>query len=98
MRIDGNQPNQDRPSVGRLDGTPVDRDPAPGRVVDKPGDDRVAISTAAELVTTAIRAAEDAPAIRQDVVERLRQKLERGEIGADLRALADRLIDNLLGK
>jgi hypothetical protein len=55
----------------------------------------VELSSDAQLVTSAVKAAEGAPAIRQDAVERARQKLMAGEIGDPVK-LADRLIDHLL--
>lgn len=58
--------------------------------------DRVEVSADARLLSSAVSAAEQAPEIRQDVVERMRQKLAAGEIGSDPIRLADRLIDSLL--
>ncbi|MBI4264103.1 MAG: flagellar biosynthesis anti-sigma factor FlgM [Acidobacteria bacterium] len=59
--------------------------------------DRVEVSAEAQLLTTAIAAAQNAPEIRTELVERMRQKLEAGEIGRDSGTLADRMIDDLLG-
>lgn len=58
--------------------------------------DRVEVSADARLLSRAVAAAEQAPEIRQDVVERARQKLAAGEIGNDPARLADRIIDSLL--
>ena len=60
------------------------------------GGDRVELSSDAQLVTQAVKAASDTPAIRQEAVERARQKLEAGQVGSDALKLADRLIDHLL--
>jgi len=60
------------------------------------GGDRVQVSADARLLSAAVQAAEQTPEIRQDVVERARQKLAAGEIGADPARLADRIIDSLL--
>jgi flagellar biosynthesis anti-sigma factor FlgM len=60
--------------------------------------DRVEVSGDARLISTALRAVERAPEVRQDVVERARQKLAAGEIGHDPVKLADRMIDSLLGR
>jgi flagellar biosynthesis anti-sigma factor FlgM len=60
------------------------------------GGDRVEVSADARLLSSAVTAAERAPEIRQDVVERARQKLAAGEIGNDPARLADRIIDSLL--
>jgi flagellar biosynthesis anti-sigma factor FlgM len=59
--------------------------------------DRLNVSDDARFADQAIRAAADAPEIRQDVVERARQKLLSGELGRDVEGLADRMIDSLLG-
>lgn len=47
---------------------------------------------------SAVRAVEKTPAVRQDVVERVRAKLAAGEIGNDPARLADRIIDSLLSR
>jgi anti-sigma28 factor (negative regulator of flagellin synthesis) len=60
--------------------------------------DRVELSADAQLVGSALVAAERAPAIRQDAVDRARQKLLNGEIGADVERLAERLIDHMLDR
>jgi anti-sigma28 factor (negative regulator of flagellin synthesis) len=49
-------------------------------------------------MTSALKAAQEAPAVRQDAVERAKLALEKGEIGNDSRKLADRLIDTLLNR
>lgn len=64
----------------------------------KTGTDRVSVSADAKLLSTALAAAEAAPEIRQDVVERVREKLAKGELGTDAAALADALLDDVLGK
>ena len=58
--------------------------------------DRAEISPDAQLIGAAMRAAEEAPAVRADVVQRARQMWAAGEVGTDLERLADRLIDHLL--
>lgn len=60
------------------------------------GGDRVNVSDDARLLSAAVAAAEKAPEIRQEVVERARLKLAAGEIGNDAGRLADRIIDSLL--
>jgi flagellar biosynthesis anti-sigma factor FlgM len=60
--------------------------------------DRVEVSSDAQLLTSAIAATQQAPAIRTELVERLRQKLNAGEIGNDSARLADRIIDDLLNR
>jgi flagellar biosynthesis anti-sigma factor FlgM len=56
------------------------------------GDD-LRLSADAELMRTAIEQAQGAPPIRQDVVERTKAAMARGEIGNDPQQLADALID-----
>jgi len=52
----------------------------------------------AQLMAAALAAASDPPAIRQDVVDRAREKLAQGSLGADADALADALLDDALRK
>jgi flagellar biosynthesis anti-sigma factor FlgM len=60
--------------------------------------DRVEVSPDAQLLTSALAAAQNAPEVRTELVERMRQKLNAGEIGNDAGKLADRMIDDLLKK
>lgn len=59
--------------------------------------DRVEVSSDAQLLSAALTAASETPAIRQDVVERAKEKLAKGELGNDAGRLADALIDDVLG-
>jgi flagellar biosynthesis anti-sigma factor FlgM len=99
VKIEGNRYTQDAEATSasqrttadrRVDGG-IDRSPAANR-------DSVEISADAQLRATALDAATNAPDIRTDLVERMRQKLDAGELGADSAALADRLIDDLLNR
>jgi flagellar biosynthesis anti-sigma factor FlgM len=56
--------------------------------------DRVRVSSDAQLLHTAMRAAQQSPEIRQDVVDRMRAALDKGEVGQDPERLADALIDS----
>ncbi len=94
MKIDGN-PGQPDCTPVRLDVPGTDRAKVRG-AAPPPGTDRLNLSTDVEFVNSAMRAATDAPEIRQDAVERARQKLAAGEVGQDLVRLADRLIDHVL--
>src|SRR6266511_850672 len=58
--------------------------------------DRIDVSSDALLLNSAVRAANEAPAVRPEVVERAKQKLLSGELGADANRLANRLIDHML--
>lgn len=60
--------------------------------------DRVEVSPDAKLMTAALDAVKKTPAIRTELVERLREKLNSGELGKDSAKLADRLIDDLLNR
>jgi flagellar biosynthesis anti-sigma factor FlgM len=95
MKIQGNSPNHETSAAGRVEQTRTERQGRTARP-GEPGGDRVELSSDAQLVSQAVKAAGDAPAIRQDVVARARQKLMAGEVGSDSLKLADRLIDHLL--
>jgi flagellar biosynthesis anti-sigma factor FlgM len=99
MKIDGNRQaasTSDAEATKRLDQARKTERTAVERQTDK--SDRVEVSKDAQLMTTALKAAQDAPAVRQDVVERARQALDKGEVGNDSRRLADKLIDTLLNR
>ncbi len=100
MKIEGNRPARDteateasKKATGeqRVQRSGVDRTSGGTR-------DRVDVSPDAQLMTSAIDATNKAPAIRTELVERLRQKLNAGEVGKDSAKLADRLIDDLLNR
>jgi flagellar biosynthesis anti-sigma factor FlgM len=63
---------------------------------DRQTGDRVDVSSDAQLLNSAVRAANEAPEIRPAVVEAAKQKLISGELGADAERLANRLIDHML--
>jgi flagellar biosynthesis anti-sigma factor FlgM len=93
-RIDG---NQGTPLPG-----PIDRTEA-GRTNERAQNqaraakaDRVEVSPDAALLNTAMQAAHEAPAIRQDKVEAARKALESGTLGADSAKLADVLIEHMM--
>jgi flagellar biosynthesis anti-sigma factor FlgM len=60
------------------------------------GVDEVTVSPEARLLQLATDQAASSPAIRSDVVERLRAMMADGKIGTDSAALADAIIDNWL--
>lgn len=96
MKIEGDRTYgvQDAQQSAQADRVQSGRDTRTG--TSQPTGDRVEVSADARLLSTAVSAAEQSPEIRQDVVERARQKLEAGEIGNDPARLADRIIDSLL--
>lgn len=100
MKIEGQRPDQVTRSDAAQQAQQADRVQAGrndrSRAVET-GRDRVEVSNDARLMSSALQEASKAPAIRQDVVERARQKLAAGEVGNDPLRLADRMIDSLLG-
>ena len=100
MKIEGQRPDQLTRSDAAQQAQQLDRvqaeRPDRGRTASA-GGDRVEVSNDARLMSTAMQEAAKTPAIRQDVVERARQKLAAGEVGNDPIRLADRMIDSLLG-
>lgn len=98
MKIDGNRP-ADTAATDATKRTATEARVQRG--VDRPAADnrdRVEVSPDAKLMTSALDAAQKSPAIRTELVERLRQKLNSGELGKDSAKLADRLIDDLLNR
>jgi len=95
MKIQGSSPNHEASAAARLEQARQERLGQGNRPADA-GADRVELSSDAQLANSAVRAAQEAPAVRREVVERARQKLMAGEIGQDPFKLADRLIDHLL--
>jgi flagellar biosynthesis anti-sigma factor FlgM len=95
MKIQGSSSNHETSATTRLEQARPERQAKAERAGDVRAD-RVELSSDAQFASGAVRAAQDAPAIRRDVVERARQKLMAGEIGQDPMKLADRLIDHLL--
>ena len=99
MRIDGQTQPADAEAARRLEQTnAADRPSGPGSGRSAGGTDRVEVSSDAQLLAAAIRAADDAPAVRPDAVERARRALEDGTLGRDTNRLADRIIDALLSE
>ena len=100
MKIDGYRPAPD------TEATDASQRTAAGRGVKRNGaerpaastSDRIEVSEGAQLLAAAINATNSAPAVRTDLVERLRQKLNAGEVGNDSGRLADRIIDDLLNR
>jgi len=100
MKIDGNRQTQDTEAAEAAKRTALDQ------AVKRSGTDktsaaskdRVEVSADAKLLAAATDAAQKTPAVRTELVERMKQKLNAGEIGNDSGRLADRMIDDLLGK
>ena len=90
MKIDSNSSGLDQAALQRLEKPAAD---AP-----KPAAAGKTDSGDAELANEAVKAANDMPEIRTDLVERMRVLLAAGELGNDAGLLADSLIDNMLDK
>lgn len=97
MKIDGNRPAHDPSATENTRRSTLDPHVRQGGV-QAPGTptDRVELSSDAALRTAALKAATEAPEIRPDLVDRMREKLESGTLGADSLKLADAIIDELL--
>ncbi len=96
IKIDGNRPAGDADAARRVGSTRT-HDRASGDRSTLQGD-RVEVSKDAQLMTSALKAAQDASPIRHEVVERMRKLLDSGELGKDSEKLADALIDRMLNK
>ncbi len=100
MRIDGTQPEQNGVSINRAESNRPER-ASSGRhqkAALTGSADRVALSPDAKLMAGALKAAGESPAVRQELVERLRQKLAAGEVGSNVERLAESLITHLLAQ
>ena len=93
MRIDRQQ------QTAQTEATRLETSRQNARTGDRTGTkaDRLEVSKDAQLVSTALKTASSTPDIRQDVVERAKKALEAGQVGNDSQALADRMLDSLLG-
>ena len=98
MKIDGNRPADTAATDATKRTTADTRVQRSGITPARDKSDRVDVSPDAKLMSDALDAAQKSPAIRTELVERLKQKLNSGELGKDSGKLADRLIDDLLGK
>lgn len=59
------------------------------------GADALKLSPEAQFLKTLTEQSVGGPAIRQDVVDRMKALLDAGKVGDDVNALADALIDDL---
>ena len=99
MKIDGNRTTQDTEATKATEAAQKAGDKRVAKKSDLPGatgTDKVEVSSDAKLMAAALKASSNAPAVRSDVVEAMKKKLEAGEIGNDAGRLADRIIDDLL--
>jgi anti-sigma28 factor (negative regulator of flagellin synthesis) len=56
------------------------------------------LSADAALAADALKAIQDSPDIRLELIEKMRRLMADGELGANVESLADSLIDNMLDK
>ena len=93
MKIQGERPDEitATPTVSSGRGAKAD---TPGTV--EPVTDRIEVSSNARFLSTAVQAANDAPEIRTELVERAKKLMESGELGANVERLADRMIDHMM--
>jgi flagellar biosynthesis anti-sigma factor FlgM len=100
MKIEGNRQTQDTEATEGSRRTTADRGVKRSGTDKTSGAsrDRVEVSADAQLMTSALTATQKSPEVRTELVERLRQKLNAGEIGNDSGRLADRMIDDLLNR
>lgn len=96
MKIEGNNPHVESVAAQQTDRVTAGRIKQMSGGATSQGTDRVQVSEHAALAASAMRLADEAPDIRQDLVERMRAKLAAGDVGSDAGRLADRLIDHLL--
>lgn len=89
------KPSESKPVDKGSEGKPSWPSPAASNT------DAVQVSSSAQLAAEAARRLAGAISeddVRPDVVERAKAALAKGEVGADLDKLADRLIDGMLGE
>jgi flagellar biosynthesis anti-sigma factor FlgM len=94
-RIDGNQGTPLPAQIDRVDASKT-ADRANKPAVQSPKSDRVEVSQDAAFVNTAVQAAHETPAIREDKVAAAKKALADGTLGQDAGTLADALIDHML--
>jgi flagellar biosynthesis anti-sigma factor FlgM len=94
-RIDGNQGAPLPPHIDRVEaGKTADRAATPANQPAKT--DRVEVSQDATFVNTAVQAAHETPAMREDKIAAAKKALADGTLGQDAGKLADALIDHML--
>jgi flagellar biosynthesis anti-sigma factor FlgM len=98
MKIDGNRPAHDAQATDGTRRSSKDTGVRQGDGVAPASGtgDRVELSGDAALRTAALKAANDSPAIRTELVDKMRQKLNAGQVGQDAGALADAILDDQL--
>lgn len=98
MKIDSSSFSQETAAAARAASVRPNDHAAGGAKPPADDGDRVELSADVRVMTAAMKAAEEAPEIREDRVARAKALLDSGELGADLLKLADRIIDHLVTK
>jgi flagellar biosynthesis anti-sigma factor FlgM len=95
MKIQAERPDElAQATQAGTDRNRVRNEPTPNG--DRSTNDRVDVSSDAQLLSSAVKAAYDAPEVRANVVNAAKQKLLSGELGSDADRLAGRMIDHML--
>lgn len=97
MRIDLKTGTHEAGALGSTERADADAKSARTAGGARKSGDSVQVSTEAQLLNSALKAASETPATRADRIEDVRRKLAAGELGQDAGRLADRIIDDLLG-
>jgi flagellar biosynthesis anti-sigma factor FlgM len=92
MKIQGERPDEitATPTVSSNRGVRADA----GTVTEPT--DRIEVSSDARFLSTAVQAANNAPEIRTELVERAKALMASGELGSNVERLADRMIDHMM--
>src|SRR6266498_2421524 len=97
MKIEGNAPQIDTRALDRLEKAVARTSEATSaQAPSTSGTDQLSLSPEAQLARVADEAARQTPGIRQDLVDQMRELLDRGEIGHDAERTADALIEHWL--
>ena len=97
MKIDGYQQSAETDRTRRGESTPGStRSNKSGTARTTSGTDRVDTWADVQLAAAAMKAVMEAPSVRPEAVERARQALHNGTLGADANRLADSIITTLL--
>jgi flagellar biosynthesis anti-sigma factor FlgM len=98
MKIQGNTPGVQSGATEQLNKTADTGAAARGKSASPASStgDQLSLSPEARAIQALADAGSEPPPVRQDVVDRMRELLDRGEIGKDADALANSIIKDLL--
>ena len=97
MKIEGNNPNSslDPVAAAKTEAAKPNAGTSGSQSTSGANADTVELSPDARLADRVRQEAASSPTIRQELVEKAKQRLAAGEVGADPMALADKLIDQM---